>query len=91
LKIEETRQVMEEASAAVHGKQKDGDQITAGACHGSDSNDCTSRADLYAGAVAQRVLYGPASRCRGGSRRAATVNGKPPSRLSKMSGAAEAT
>jgi len=85
-----------EASTADHGKhkQKDGDQTTAGACHGSDSdNKGKSRADLYAGVVAQRVLYRPTSRCRGGGnpRRAAAGNGKPPSRLSKMSGAAEAT
>jgi hypothetical protein len=86
-----------EASTADHGKhkQKYGDQTTAGACHGSDSDNDKgkSRADLYAGVVAQRVLYRPTSRCRGGGnpRRAAAGNGKPPSRLSKMSGAAEAT
>ncbi|OEL29366.1 hypothetical protein BAE44_0009615 [Dichanthelium oligosanthes] len=78
-----------EASAADQGYQKN--QQTTYACHGSDGSNGKSRADLYAGAVAQRVLYGP-SRGRGGSpRRVAAANGKPPSRLSKVSGAAEAT
>jgi len=83
-----------EASTADHGKQKVGDQTTAGVCHDSDSDNGKSRADLYAVAVAQRVLYRPTSRCRGSGgapRRAAAANGKPPSRISKMSGAAEAS
>uniref|UniRef100_A0A0E0JI31 Uncharacterized protein n=1 Tax=Oryza punctata TaxID=4537 RepID=A0A0E0JI31_ORYPU len=53
-----------------------------------------SRVDLYAGAVAQRALYGPTtSRCRGAARQRQQVAGngvkdsKQPSRLSKMSGA----
>lgn len=53
-----------------------------------------SRVDLYAGAVAQRALYGPTttSRCRGASRQrqqavAGGKDSKQPSRLSKMSGA----
>ncbi|CAL4976440.1 unnamed protein product [Urochloa decumbens] len=77
-----------EASAADQSNHKN--QTTGNAGHGSDSNG-KSKANLYAGAVAQRVLHGP-SRGRGGSpRRAASVNSKPPSRLSKMSGATEAT
>uniref|UniRef100_A0A0D3ENE6 Uncharacterized protein n=3 Tax=Oryza TaxID=4527 RepID=A0A0D3ENE6_9ORYZ len=53
-----------------------------------------SRVDLYAGAVAQRALYGPTttSRCRGAARQrqqavAGGKDSKQPSRLSKMSGA----
>ncbi|KAF0920713.1 hypothetical protein E2562_036414 [Oryza meyeriana var. granulata] len=60
---------------------------------GGNSGAGKSRVDLYAGAVAQRALYGPTSRCRGATRRQQVAgNGggkdsKPPSRLSKMSGA----
>ncbi|CAO2184668.1 unnamed protein product [Urochloa humidicola] len=80
-----------EASAAEQSNQK---SQTTSTGHGSDSNSNggKSRADLYAGAVAQRVLHGPSQCRRGGPRRVAAANGKPPSRLSKMSGAsAEAT
>ncbi|CAD6231450.1 unnamed protein product [Miscanthus lutarioriparius] len=81
-----------ESSCADHGQPK---KETTGASQDSNNKSGKSRADLYAGAVAQRVLYGT-SRCRGGSpRKPAAVSvagsGKPPSRLSKMSGSAEAT
>ncbi|CAO2192492.1 unnamed protein product [Urochloa humidicola] len=79
-----------EASPADQSNQK---SQTTSVGHGSDSNsNGKSRADLYAGAVAQRVLHGPSQCRRSGPRRVAAANGKPPSRLSKMSGAsAEAT
>ncbi|KAL5221381.1 hypothetical protein ABZP36_026094 [Zizania latifolia] len=59
--------------------------------HGSDGGNSKPRVDLYAGAVAQRALFGPSGRCRGAARKGAAGNGgkdsKQPSRLSKMSGA----
>uniref|UniRef100_A0A0D9V0J3 Uncharacterized protein n=1 Tax=Leersia perrieri TaxID=77586 RepID=A0A0D9V0J3_9ORYZ len=78
-----------EGSAADHGGYQ---QTTKKTSQGSDG-DKSSRVDLYAGAVAQRALYGPTtSRCRGAARRQQQVAGgkadsKQPSRLSKMSGA----
>jgi hypothetical protein len=83
-----------ESSNADHGQPKK--DTTGGASHDSNKKSAgKSRADLYAGAVAQRVLYGP-SRCRGGGSPrkpaavSATGSGKPPSRLSKMSGSTSA-
>lgn len=84
---------MESSSSADPGQPK---KETTGASHdGNNKPAGKSRAGVYAGAVAQRVLYGP-SRCRGGSPRkpvavSVTGSGKPPSRLSKMSDSAEAT
>uniref|UniRef100_J3KZJ7 Uncharacterized protein n=1 Tax=Oryza brachyantha TaxID=4533 RepID=J3KZJ7_ORYBR len=86
-----------EASAADHGGHHHQTAAKKTGLQGSDGSGGGGkpRVDLYAGAVAQRALYGPTSRCRGAAaaRRQQVMAGaggkdsKQPSRLSKMSGA----
>ncbi|KAG8045390.1 hypothetical protein GUJ93_ZPchr0008g13928 [Zizania palustris] len=79
--------------SAAHQTKKSQQAAVGPSFHGSDGGAGNSkpRVDLYAGAVAQRALFGPSGRCRGAARKGAAGNGskdsKQPSRLSKMSGA----